>query len=421
MLATVSATALLGLSGCSASADHAPAASTTGPTQSTTSPASAPPSTASPPGPAKRTPSATGTPGPTVTTLGRAACVASIVGRLTPAQRAGQLVWAGLASDDGSRDIDALVRSDHLGGIVLLGGWSGSAEVAATTRHLQSLTSAAATGRLALLVSADQEGGAVQELTGPGFSAIPSALSQGSMSPSALTAAATTWGTQLHLTGVDLDLAPVADTVPASLGTQNAPIGRYHREFSADPERNASMVAAFVAGLHDAGVAATVKHFPGLGRITGNTDVTAHGITDPTATTHDPYLAPFAAGIAAGVDVVMVGSAFYPGIDPAHQAVFSSAVITGLLRGTMRYGGVVVSDEIGAAAAVAAVPLGERAADVIAAGGDAVIVKPHADVAPMVAGLLQRARSDPGFSARLDQAATRVVELKVRRGLAGCG
>ena len=87
----------------------------------------------------------------------------------------------------------------------------------------------------------------------------------------------------------------------------------------------ANAVRAVVAGLTQAGVTATVKHFPGLGRVTGNTDVTSQGITDETTTPTDAYLEPFRAGIEAGAGLVMVSSARYPKVDPANQAVFSPA------------------------------------------------------------------------------------------------
>lgn len=339
---------------------------------------------------------------------------------MTPAQRAGQLVWPALDASAGASGLDGTITAHALGGVFYLGGWSGSATVAAASRHVQGLAGRVDGHRVGLFVAADQEGGAVQQLQGAGFSRIPSALTQGTMSRSALTKAATTWGRQLAAAGVNLDLAPVADTVPADLGTGNAPIGRWDRQFSSSPTHNARMVTAFIAGMHAGTVGTTVKHFPGLGRIRENTDVSATGITDTVTTTKDPYLAPFAAGIAAGTDVVMVSSAIYSRIDPSTNAVFSRPVVTSLLRRQLGYAGVVMSDDLGAAVSVSAVPVGQRATRFVAAGGDVVLTAKPSTVPAMTAALTQRYGTDTAFRAQVTASATRVVALKVSRGLATC-
>ncbi len=203
-------------------------------------------------------------------------CAPRIVAGMDAGERAGQLLMVGLDHGASRTSLDALVSSRHLGGVILLGGWTGGVDsVRATTRHLAALASKADTAGLGLLLAADQEGGAVQQLRGAGFSRMPSARVQDQGSPGALTADATRWATELRQAGINVNLAPVADTVPTSIGRANGPIGQYDRQFSSDPERVSRMVGAFLAGMRAGGVAATVKHFPGIGRITGNTDVTA--------------------------------------------------------------------------------------------------------------------------------------------------
>jgi beta-N-acetylhexosaminidase len=168
-------------------------------------------------------------------------------------------------------------------------------------------------------------------------------------------------------------------------------------------------------------VVATVKHFPGLGRITGNTDVTSVGITDSQASADDPYLEPFRAGVASGVGLVMVSSARYPKLDEANQAMFSRAIITDLLRGKLGFDGVVVTDDVGAAKAVAAVPVPARAVRFLAAGGDLVLTANAAAVPSMLAAIRDRAATDAAFAAGLDQSVRRVLALKARFGLLHCG
>lgn len=290
--------------------------------------------------------------------------------------------------------------------------------MARATGHLTSLR--ASPTQPGLLIAADQEGGAVQQLRGEGFSQMPSALAQSSSGAVALRRDATRWAHELAAAGINVNLAPVADTVPASLGTANQPIGRYDREFSHDPVTNARLVAAFVGGMRAGGMETTVKHFPGLGRITGNTDLTATGITDRQTTKDDPYLEPFRAGIKAGAGLVMVGSAIYTRIDPGHHAVFSRTIITDLLRHRRGYDGVVISDDVGVAKSVAGIPTGERATRFVAAGGDIVLTARPATIPAMHDALTARMARDRTFAHQVQAAVTRVLALKLGLGLTHC-
>jgi beta-N-acetylhexosaminidase len=336
-------------------------------------------------------------------------------------ERAGQLLMVGLDHAAGRSSLDGLVSRRHLGGVILLGGWDvGAARVRATTSHLAGLASREATAGLGLLLAADQEGGAVQQLRGDGFSRIPSARVQNQGSPAELAADATRWAGQLRAAGINVDLAPVADTVPPRLGRDNGPIGRYDRQFSGDPSRVARMVDAFVAGMRAGGVAATLKHFPGIGRITGNTDVTSSGITDRATTVDDPYLEPFRSGIQNGARLVMVGSAIYSRIDPGTNAVFSKPIVTDLLRGRLRYDGVVITDDVGAAKAVGAVPVGQRATRFVSAGGDITLTARPSTIPAMHDAITKRMKADPAFARQVQTAVTRVVDLKLQMNLTTC-
>jgi beta-N-acetylhexosaminidase len=332
----------------------------------------------------------------------------------------------GIHPSASSRALAAQVSKQQLGGVIYLGGWwQGSATVTAVSQRLQAAASARAraTGGVGrLLVAADQEGGEVQQLRGAGFTRIPSARTQATMGTTALQRSAAAWGRELKRAGVNVNLAPVADTVPTSLGSGNAPIGAHRRDFvPGSPSANGRYAAAFVRGTLAAGIAPTVKHFPGLGRVRANTDVAASGITDSTTTMTDPYLVPFREAIAAGAPLVMLSSARYTRIDGAHQAMFSTPVISTLLRGRLGFDGVVISDDVGAARAVSAVPVGERATRFVAAGGDVVLTAEPEQAGTMVAALTARAAKSPAFATQLRAATARVVALKVRLGLASCG
>ena len=117
---------------------------------------------------------------------------------------------------------------------------------------------------------------------------------------------------------------------------------------------------AFSRGLADARVSATAKHFPGLGRVHANTDTTA-GVTDPTTTRNDAYVRPFRDAVQAGVPFLMMSTAVYSRIDAQHPAAFSHTVVTGMARGDLGFGGVIISDDLGNAKQVASVKPGDRA------------------------------------------------------------
>jgi beta-N-acetylhexosaminidase len=293
------------------------------------------------------------------------------------------------------------------------------AEVRRVTTADQSLASAAATARVRFFISADQEGGEVQRLRGRRFAAIPSAVAQGELASRVLRRDASAWGRELKLAGVNLDLAPVMDVVPPGTAGRNEPIGALLREFGSDPETVAAHGVAFIRGMRQAGVATTAKHFPGLGRVTGNTDTTA-GVVDPVTAPGDPYLGSFQAAIDAGVPFVMVALASYPRIDPRHLAVFSSRTMRVLLRQQMHFGGVIVSDDMGAATAVASLSPAARATGFLAAGGDMIVSVSLPAAAAMATAVLSRMNQDHAFRSKADSAVIRVLTAKQAYGLLPC-
>jgi len=307
----------------------------------------------------------------------------------------------------------AAVSGVPVGGLFLQGRSSaGAAAVGAAVAQLQ------AEARVPLQIAVDQEGGLVQTLTGPGFDDVPTAVEQGRLDPAALQAATTRWAGQLRSAGITMDLAPVADTVPAGTEVGNPPIGAFGRQFGSDPQAVAAAVGTVVGALQDAGVVATAKHFPGLGRVHVNTD-TDLGAVDPETGPGDPHLVPFAAAVQAGTGVVMVSSATYPRLDAESPALFSPAVL-GLLRGQLGFAGVVMSDDVGIAAALSQVPVAHRAVRAVAAGVDVVLTVRPADAAPMARALVERATTDPAFAERVRESAGRVLALKERFGLLRC-
>ncbi len=347
-------------------------------------------------------------------------CARRALDGMTTAQRIGQLFLLGLADDRlGPAELSA-IRDEHVGSVWFTAQTViGLAGIRAVADGVQAQANATTTADVGFYVAANQEGGLIQALAGPGFSSVPSALVQGGRSPSNLAADAERWGQELRAAGINLDFAPVFDVVPPGAEATNRPIGALDREYGHDPATAGSHAAAFVAGMTRAGVATTAKHFPGLGRVAGNTDVSA-GVMDTVTTAKDPDLELFRAGIIAGVPFVMVSLATYSRIDPVHLAAFSPLVIGGLLRGDLGFRGVVMSDDIGATTAVATMPPGQRALEFLLAGGDLIVSKTTAATTAMVAAVQARAAADPRVSARVDDAALRVLDAKEASGLLPC-
>lgn len=329
-------------------------------------------------------------------------------------ERAGQLIMAPMFAGGNPADLSALISTRHVGSVVLIGNWNNGTAAAKTAAD--ALQSYAPSGNQ-LIVSTDQEGGQVQHLKGSGFDTMPSAVAQGQMSADTLRSSAKTWGGQLKQAGINVDLAPVLGTVQVKRSS-NAPIGALNRDFGLDSNGNAQHGIAFIEGMRDAGVGATVKHYPGLGAVTGNTDFTTEGILDTTTTLDDEEIGAFNTTIKqAKPAMVMMSLATYQRIDSSAPAAFSSKIIDGTLRGSVGYDGVVISDSLSAAAVsgIATKDLGVRLVD---AGGDLACIGDTSYVTPILDGIIARAQSDPAFAKKVTASATRVMTLKYHMGLA---
>jgi beta-N-acetylhexosaminidase len=226
----------------------------------------------------------------------------------------------------------ARIQAGEMGGVILVGRWT-PAEFAATTAKLH--TAGCAIGR-PLLVLVDQEGGFARRLTWAQPRHSEGEL--GRLGVAATRAEASGAASALRRAGVDVDLAPVADTLGPGGFLRS-------RAFGGSASLVGSLAVAYLQALQSGGVAATAKHFPGLGSARTSTDdhVVAVGTTP---------LLPFERAVAAGVKLVMVSSATYPHLDTSGTpAVFSRPIVTDLLRRRLHFGGVVVTDALDAPAA----------------------------------------------------------------------
>lgn len=334
-------------------------------------------------------------------------------------EKVGQLMMVGVDAQAPKQSSNEAVDTHHVGNIFIAGRTTAGSQ--ATQKVISSFTSKVGPGTThttPMLVATDQEGGEVQVLAGSGFSDIPSALDQSAQPRDQLVASARTWGKELADVGVNMNLAPVADLVDIARPASNEPIGRWGREYGHDAATVSSQAGAFAEGMQASKVIPTYKHFPGLGRVKDNTDTSA-GVVDSTTTrsADTAVSVVFGAAIAAGAPVIMVSSATYSLIDPSAPAVFSSTIVTDMLRTQMGFSGVVITDDVSAAVQVQDVSAGDRAVRAIRAGCDLVLASADPTVAAdMVKALIATARSDPAFAARVDESATRVLNLKKSLG-----
>ena len=321
--------------------------------------------------------------------------------------------FRGLTVDDAGPVADA-IASDGLGGVILfsrdqLTGGQRNVESPDQVRRLVADLRALARDRT-LLVAIDQEGGRVARLTPDhGFPAVAGQAEIGGAAESAVTAWATGIASTLADAGINLNFAPVVDL---DVNPANPAIGALGRAFSADPAVVARDAAIEVRAHRAAGVRTALKHFPGLGSASTNTDF---GVADVTKTWTRRELEPYRTLMADGsVDAVMVGHVVNGQLDADAPASLSAATVTGLLRGELGWGRPVITDDLQAAAITEAFGADAAIELALAAGNDLLLLanqqsyEPEiaAHVIELVAGLV-RDRTIP--EERIDESYARVV------------
>ncbi len=249
------------------------------------------------------------------------------------------------------------------------------------------------------LICVDQEGGRVQRFR-EGYAELPPLEQFGKRYASdragALALAelhAWLMASEIRATGVDLSFAPVVD-----LGRGNLAIG--NRAFHAEPEIVAEFTRAYVRGMHAAGMAATLKHFPGHGSVFEDTHFDEAIDPRPLEVLQREDLLPFVAGIEAGAEAVMMAHVIYPAVAP-EPAGYSPRWMNEILRAQMGFRGVIFSDDIGMAAAESAGGVSARIYAHLDAGCDVVLVCPPALVADSLAAMDSRPMANPNALAPL--------------------
>ena len=290
----------------------------------------------------------------------------------------GQMVMTGFRGDGANPDDPELravledIRTGHIGGVIFFDrDWQ-------TKKRGRNITSTKQTARLCallqknapipLFIAVDQEGGRVRRLRPEhGFPDTPSARELGEKSPEETRKAARAMGTALKQLGININFAPVADVAvhPASPA-----VGALGRAFSGTPEEAADHAAAFMDGLAAARVIGSYKHFPGHGSAAADSH---HTLTDITETWSEAELALYKRLPANGPFMVMTGHLMHKGLDAEYPASLSRKITTDLLRNTLGWQGVVVTDDLEMDAINLFYPMEERILLAINAGVDIIL------------------------------------------------
>ena len=434
LLALLTAVAFLGggcsLGGGSASTTASVAPSTVPPTSGTTA-TSAPTSTA-PPTSIEQTTSTTrgattttaasttttsAKPGGTTTTT--AGSVAGSVSLSTPAgaikltarQLAGQRLIYRYTGPTPPENLLSLIRKGEVAGVIFFGDNIPSrAQLAKAIATLEKANDDPGNPvRAPLLLMTDQEGGLVKRLSGEpllsekyiGLSADPVA---------AATKAGAGAAANLAAVGMNLNLTPVLDVYRTAGDFDD----QYRRSYSTDPKVCGQLGAAFIGAQQKGGVAATAKHFPGLGAATAtqNTDNRAVTLNIPAATLRSVDELPYKAAIAAGVKLVMLSWAIYPSLDPTLPAGLSPKIVQGELRERLGFKGVTISDSFGATAALPFGSTRHRALLAAQAGLDLLLCGSRQIAQDAFGGLYDRYSDGTLPAAGFKAAGQRVVSLR---------
>lgn len=295
---------------------------------------------------------------------------AAIVQRLSAQQLAGQRIVYAYAGLKPPASLLSAIRAGEAGGVIFFApNVSSVPQLRGVIAQLQR-ASLASPLHTRLLMLVDQEGGEVRRLPGPPSLSEKQIGQRADGASLAASAGAGAAGT-LRAAGVNVNLAPVLDVYRRAGNF----IDEFQRSYSSNPATVARLGRAFIGAQQRSNVAATAKHFPGLGAAarSQNTDLRPVKLNSSLATLRAIDEAPFRSAIAAGVKLVMTSWATYPALDPSRPAGLSPTVIGSELRRRLGYKGVTITDGIDAGAVKPFGSLGRRAVLASTAGADLIL------------------------------------------------
>jgi beta-N-acetylhexosaminidase len=332
--------------------------------------------------------------------------------QLTPQQRAGQRVIFSYPGPTPPQELFDLIRAGEVGGVIFFGeNITSLSQIADVTAQLKA-ANADSPVDAPLLLMTDQEGGLIRRIK-PGEPTMSekqigaSADPVGAAHDAGIGAAQTLAGV-----GMNTNLAPVLDVFRQPGNFDD----RFQRSYSSDPNVCAECGAAFITAQQGLGIAATAKHFPGLGAATRdqNTDLTTVTLTQPAEEIRDVDELPFGAAVGAGVDMVMTSWAVYPALDPVFPAGLSPTIVQGELRDRLGFRGVTITDALEAGSLDPFGDTGQRTVLAAQAGMDVLLCSARdmtqgSDAVAALASALDDHTLNPGHS---QQALRRVLDLR---------
>lgn len=340
---------------------------------------------------------------------------AEIVEAMSVDEQAGQLVMTALQGTQSvTKEVRATLTKSHIGGVILFDfNVTSHTQVKQFTAALQAVAKRSNSGKVGLLISIDQEGGAHRHIAG-----VPpehTAAELGAGSEKVTVAEYRSAGAQLKQLGINMNLAPVADLDAGSARVMRG------RAFSADAALAALHVGLAVRGTQDAGILATVKHFPGLGRSTANSDFGAARVVASETQMRETDLGAFQAAIDTKVGAVMMSHALYTGwgmsgVSGTIPASLNQKFMQQILREEFGYQGIIITDSLNAKglrdSVDGTVPqFCERA---IEAGADIALVTGSLETAKLCQRrIAAAARSSSEMGALVRDAAERIVSVKL--------
>ena len=348
--------------------------------------------------------------------------------KMSVEEKVGQMIvssfYTGFMSTD-SKEFDELVRSVHeykVGGFHVFGGTEPVPNVLLNPTYGavtlgQPLEAASIINRLQaispvpLLNTADFEAGVGFRIAGA--TSFPRLMAFGAARDERLAEeAGRVTGEEARALGVHVNFAPVVDV---NNNPRNPVINT--RSYGEDPQMVGRLASAYIRGMQAAGVAATLKHFPGH----GDTDVDSHLglpiIKHPLARLEQMELIPFRAGVAAGAEAVMTAHIELPELDPAPNTptTLSGPIVQGLLRKELGFNGLIYTDSMGMAGVTAMYKPAEAAVRAVKAGNDVILHSP--DDGAAFSGIVDAVKSGEIPMARVDASVERILRAKARAGL----
>ena len=321
-------------------------------------------------------------------------------------EKIGQLVMMGFSGMEVSPEISSWIQEYQPGGVILFSrNLQSPTQVASLTDTLQSLSPSSP-----LLMAIDQEGGRVSRLP-QGFTIFPPAATVSSCQSLKLAydAAAVT-AKELRAVGVNMNMAPVLDV---NTNPTNPIIG--NRAFGESPAQVGEYGVATMSGLQDQGVVACGKHFPGHGETTADSHLELPVVTLGKERIEDIEIPPFRQAIQSGLASIMTAHVHYPALDQEFPATLSYPILTDLLRNTLGFDGMVLTDDMEMQAILDHSSVGAASVRALQAGADILLICHQQDRQSEAIHAVEEAINSGQLSMeRLDQSVHRVERLKAQ-------